>query len=78
MKKMKKLKSLSLKEKVDIIREIEITKIQTSIVKRGVASKSTVSRIWSERDAILEAYAILPEKTYKIKKPKHDIVNRKH
>jgi hypothetical protein len=72
-----KRKSLSLKEKVEIIQEIERTGQQATFIRRDVASSSVISRIWANRNTILEAYASKPAKTMKIKTTKYENIDEK-
>lgn len=65
----KKRKSLSIKQKVAIIYEIERTGNQTAIVRRLNLSSSTISRIWLNRNDILLAFAKRSGKTKKLKSP---------
>jgi len=67
----KKWKVLTLKQKVDIIYELERTGDQASIVNRGIASKSAISRIWTNKEQILNAFLLKNKSTKKIKPSKH-------
>lgn len=69
--KYTKRKSLSLKQKFEIIREIEQTNNQSAIVKRGVASSSAISRIWSQKEQIMTAYVSKPGKIKRLKNSKY-------
>lgn len=63
----KKRKSISIKQKIGIIHEIERTGNQALIVKRLGLSSSTISRIWKDRENIQMAFSKRSEKTKKLK-----------
>ncbi|KAI5151992.1 hypothetical protein ENBRE01_2486 [Enteropsectra breve] len=62
-----KRKLLKLEEKKNIIREIENGTKQSSLVLRGIATSSVISRIWKNRRFISEAHAVAPSTRMKIK-----------
>jgi len=65
---MAKRNSLTLKDKVAIIRQLGTQGKQSEIVAERGLSKSVVSRIWRDKENILEAYSNLPRSTKKIRK----------
>jgi hypothetical protein len=75
-KKSSKMKNLTLDEKIKIIHEIEKTSNQSAIVNRGIASSSTVSRIWKNREKILLAHASSNKNIKKVKTSKYDELDK--
>jgi len=65
---MKKRNSLSLKDKVEIIRKLETKHKQAEIVAEQGISTSVVSRIWKDKEYILQAFSKLPISIKKIRK----------
>lgn len=65
--KNKKRKTLTIEQKVKIIHELEINKDQSILVKRGIASSSVISRIWTNRLKIIASSMYRPKKAKRIK-----------
>lgn len=56
METPKKRKTLSISDKVDIIRELEKGSTNSSVCKNYELSSSTVSTIWKNRESVLKAF----------------------
>ena len=52
--------SLTIKEKIEVIRYLENDKKQSEIVAETGISKSVVSRIWKDKESVLKSYSDLP------------------
>lgn len=72
-----KRRTLTLKDKVKIIKEIERSGTQAPVVKRGVAPSSVVSRVWKNKEKILQAHATRPKNTRKIKDSTYKMLDDK-
>lgn len=69
MKNLRKV--ISLKEKCKIIQELQSGASQSNIVKTYMISKSSVSRLWNEREKILLAKIAMPGIKSKVRSTKH-------
>ena len=52
--------SLTIKEKIEVIRNLENDKKQSEIVAEKGISKLVVSRIWKDKESVLKSYSDLP------------------
>ena len=67
--------SLTIKEKIEVIRNLENDKKQSEIVAEKGISKSVVSRIWKDKESVLKSYSDLPVSIKKRKKSKFNDVD---
>lgn len=71
-----KRKAFALKEKCEIIRDLQTGKKQSEVCRERNLSKSTVGTIWKSRDALLAAFENTNANAKKLRKSVHDDVDK--